>query len=98
MKAASAAMAVLVSGFAISLALGASGGPARPPGIDAQHWIIVSDKMGFVVTTPATYPPVAPAQALLVTPPAEGYFMIHVGNSWQRIIINDPIKGPGASG
>jgi hypothetical protein len=29
--------------------------------------------------------------------PAEGY-LVRVGNRWQRIIINDPIKGPGAAG
>jgi hypothetical protein len=24
--------------------------------------------------------------------------MVRTGNGWQRIIIQDPIKGPGASG
>jgi hypothetical protein len=37
-------------------------------------------------------------QALLLAPPAEGYFMVRTGNGWQRIIINDPIKGPGTEG
>jgi hypothetical protein len=37
-------------------------------------------------------------QSLLLAAPAEGYFMVRTGNGWQRIIIQDPIKGPGASG
>jgi len=37
-------------------------------------------------------------QPLLLMPPTEGYFMVHTGNSWQRLIIQDPLKGPGTSG
>jgi hypothetical protein len=38
-------------------------------------------------------------QALLLAPPAEGYFMVHTGNNtWQRLTIKDPLKGPGSSG
>jgi hypothetical protein len=35
---------------------------------------------------------------LFLTSPAEGYFMVHTGNVRQRLVIQDPLKGPGASG
>jgi hypothetical protein len=67
--------------------------------VDAQNWIPVSDKMGFVVTTPHVFPmPMPDRQVLFLTSPAEGYFMVHTGNVWQRLVIQDPLKGPGASG
>jgi hypothetical protein len=37
-------------------------------------------------------------QPLLLMPPAEGYFMVHTGNTWQRLIIQDPLKGPRSTG
>jgi hypothetical protein len=98
MKAIAATLLILLSVLTIHFALGASN-PDRPAGINAQNWLPVSDKMGFVVTTPHIYPaPVTDKQPLLLAPPAEGYFMVRTGNTWQRIIIQDPIKGPGTSG
>jgi len=93
MKVIYTAVLIIVSGFAIHLALGASG-PDRPRGVDAQNWIPVSDKMGFVDTSPHPFPP---ADAML-EPPTEGYFMIRNRNGWHRIIIQNPLKGPGTSG
>ena len=98
MKAIAASLLILASLLTIHFANGASS-PDRPPGVDAQHWIPVSDKMGFVVTTPRIYPmPMPDKQALLLASPAEGYFMVHTGNVWQRLTIKDPLKGPGTSG
>ncbi len=98
MKAIAASLLILASVLAIHLALGASG-PDRPAGVEERDWIPVSDKMGFVVTTPRIYPvPMPDRQVLLLTGPVEGYFMVHTGNVWQRIIVNDPLKGPGSSG
>ena len=57
--------------------------------------------MGFVVTTSEAFPGAlvtTDRQPLLLAPPAEGYFMVHTGNTWQRITIKDPLKGPGTSG
>jgi hypothetical protein len=55
--------------------------------------------MGFVVTTPRVFPmPMPDRQVLFLTAPAEGYFMVHRGNTWQRIVIQNPLKGPGSSG
>jgi hypothetical protein len=100
MKAITASLLILASVLAVHFASGASG-PDRPAGVDAQNWISVSDKMGFVVTTPKGYPGAlvtTDRQPLLLAQPAEGYFVVHRGNVWQRIVIQDPIKGPGTSG
>jgi hypothetical protein len=98
MKSLAVVLVVLASLLTIHFALGASG-PDRPPGVDAQHWIPVSDKMGFVVTSPRMFPmPMPDRQVLYLTGPAEGYFMVHTGNVWQRLVIQDPLKGPGSSG
>lgn len=51
MRTIAAALLILVSVLTIHFAFGASP-PDRPAGVDAQNWIPVSDKMGFVVTTP----------------------------------------------
>jgi hypothetical protein len=93
MKAIATALLILASVLTIHFALGASS-PDRPAGIEGHNWIPVSDKMGFVDTSPHPFPP---AEAMLA-PPAEGYFMIRTSNGWQRIIINNPIKGPGTEG
>jgi hypothetical protein len=37
-------------------------------------------------------------QPLLLASPAEGYCMVHRGNIWQRIVIQNSLKGPGTSG
>jgi hypothetical protein len=100
MKAIAASLLILSTVLAVHFALGASG-PDRPAGVDARRWIPVSDKMGFVVTTPQSAPGAlvtTDPQALLLAPPAEGYFMVHTGNVWQRLTIKDPLKGPGTSG
>jgi hypothetical protein len=100
MKAITAALLVLASVLTIHLALGASP-PDRPAGVDAGQWIPVSDKMGFVVTTPQSAPGAlltTDRQPLLLMAPAEGYFMVHTGNVWQRLTLKDPLKGPGTSG
>jgi hypothetical protein len=94
------ALLILVSVLTLHFALGAST-PDRPAGVDAQHWIPVSDKMGFVETTSDGYPGAlvtTDRQPLLLAPPAEGYFMVRTGNGWQRIMIKDPLKGPGTAG
>jgi hypothetical protein len=98
MKAIAVSLLVLASVLAVHFANGASS-PDRPAGVNAENWIPVSDKMGFVVTTPRIYPmPMPDRQTLFLTAPAEGYFMVHTGNVWTRIVIQDPIKGLGTSG
>jgi hypothetical protein len=100
MKAIAASLLILASALTIHFANGASP-PDRPAGVDAGHWIPVSDKMGFVVTTPQAVPGALVStdrQPLLLTPAAEGYFMVRSGIGWQRIALKDPLKGPGSSG
>jgi hypothetical protein len=98
MKAIATTLLILASILVIHFANGASS-PDRPAGVAEHDWIPVSDKMGFVVTTPRVFPmPMPDRQVLFLTAPAEGYFMVHTGHTWQRIIIQDPLKGPGTSG
>jgi hypothetical protein len=100
MKASAATLLILASVLAIHFANG-SPTPDRPAGVDAGHWIPVSDKMGFVVTASEGFPGsvvTTDRQPLLLAPPAEGYFMVHTGNFWTRITIKNPLKGPGSSG
>lgn len=98
MKVIYTAVLIIVFGLAIHVASGASS-PDRPAGVAERDWIPVSDKMGFVVTSPRLFPiPMPDRQVLLLTGPAEGYFMVHTGNVWQRLAIKDPLKGPGPSG
>jgi hypothetical protein len=99
MKAIAASLLILSTVLAVHFANGAPI-PDRPAGVDAGHWIPVSDKMGFVVTTPSIPGAIVTTdrQPLVLMPPAEGYFMVHTGNTWQRLVIQDPLKGPGTSG
>jgi hypothetical protein len=99
MKIIAATLLILACVLTIHFALGAST-PDRPAGVDAGHWIPVSDKMGLVVTTPGVPRAIVTTdrQPLLLMPPAEGYFMVHTGDAWQRLVIQDPLKGPGTSG
>jgi hypothetical protein len=99
MKIIAATLLILACVLTIHFALGAST-PDRPAGVDAGHWIPVSDKMGLVVTTPGVPGAIVTTdrQPLLLMPPAEGYFMVHTGDAWQRLVIQDPLKGPGTSG
>jgi hypothetical protein len=98
MKAIAASLLILASVLAVHFANGASAGD-RPAGVDPQNWIPVSDKRGFVVTAPRIYPmPMPDRQVLLLAGPAEGYFMVHTDNVWQRLTIKDPLKGPATTG
>ena len=100
MKAIAVSLLILAFVLTIHFALGASG-PDRPAGVAERDWIPISDKMGFVVTTPQSAPGAlvtTDGQPLLLMPPAEGYFMVHTGNVWQRLTVKDPLKGPGSSG
>jgi hypothetical protein len=87
------AVLITVSGLAIHLALGASS-PDRPTGIEGRNWIPLSDKMGFVDTSPHPFPPAD----VMLAPPTEGYFVIRNRNGWHRIVIQNPLKGPGTAG
>jgi hypothetical protein len=75
------------------------GVPDRPPGVDAGAWISLNARLGFVVAPhAANQPPGAGGNALLLAPPVAGYFMIRSETGWARVVIADPLKGPGAAG
>jgi hypothetical protein len=98
MKMIAATLLILGSILAVHFSLGAVG-TDRPAGVAAQNWIAISDKLGFVVLPPDTYPVVTPdKQPLLLTPTASGYFMARSSLGWQRLVIVEPLKGPGAAG
>lgn len=90
---------VLISGaLTLSLATGVTS-PDRPPGVSAADWSAVSDSLGIVlaphqdvVTTVGT------RQDLLLTPPIEGYLMVKQRGAWSRLVLVDPVKGPGPAG
>ena len=65
MKAITASLLILASVLAVHFASGASAGD-RPVGVPERNWIPVSDKMGFVVTTPHINPGVMDKQKCLV--------------------------------
>jgi hypothetical protein len=44
---------------------------------------------------PLPYPPQLGA---LLSPPANGYFMVKRGNRWVRLVVVEPFKGPGDAG
>jgi hypothetical protein len=93
MKIMTATFLICASTLTIHFALGASSG-GRPAAVEERNWIPVSDKMGFVVTSSHPFPP----PTVMLAPPAEGYFMVRTGNGWQRLVIVEPVKGPGATG
>jgi hypothetical protein len=98
MKTIAAAVLICTSILTIHFAVGAAG-TDRPPGIPAPNWIPINDRLGFVVMPPDTYPAGTPdKQPLLLTPAASGYFMARSGVGWRRLVIVEPLKGPGDSG
>ena len=98
MKTISLALLIFASLLFLHFALGAAS-TDRPTGVAAQDWIPVSDKLGFVVVPPDVRAVVTPdKQPLLLTPAAAGYFMARTEHGWQRLVIVEPLKGPGAAG
>ena len=42
--------------------------------------------------------PLAGAGGAILTPPTTGYLMVRRGGTWQRLILIEPLKGPGTAG
>ena len=90
-------MIVLASVLPASGALAADASN-RPAGVAEHNWILLSDRLGFVVVTPKDSTRIAPG-ALLAPPeavsaehmpPKKGYFVIRTPTGWQRLVISDP--------
>jgi hypothetical protein len=92
---------VTVVVIAICAALSAevipSDAPDRPAGVSAQEWIPVNERMGFIIV-PYKEPMLATKQELFLVPPLRGYFVAKRDQTWVRIQVVEPIKGPGAAG
>jgi hypothetical protein len=58
----------------------------------------VSDTVGFVVIPEKTSATVIASSALLLEPAASGYFMAKTATGWRRLVVVEPIKGPGTAG
>jgi len=73
--------------------------PNRPQGVEAKDWIQVSDRLGLVLAkAEPTGPMITSPQALLLSPPVGGYFMVKGSDGWARLIVIEPFKGPGGAG
>jgi hypothetical protein len=63
--------------------------PNRPPGVGANAWIPLNDRLGFVVTPETKFSVNASRNALLLAPPVSGYFMIRGASRWFRVVLVD---------
>jgi hypothetical protein len=87
-------VASLFAGYLVS----AADGPDRPAGVEAANWIQLNDKVGFVVIPERKSGPRVASAGLLLEPAASGYFMAKTPGGWRRLVVVEPIKGPGTAG
>jgi len=92
-------LSVLAVGAACALAQRA---PDRPPGVSAEDWVSINENLGIVLASSADNhggpPVVIPSQPLLLGVPANGYFMVRRANRWVRLVVVEPLRGPGDAG
>ena len=95
------ALIVVAAATAIPLAF-AQDETTRPPNVASEAWVPITDRLGTVLMAPAgsTGPPIISNRgALLLTPPAGGYFMVKdAGGEWRRLVIVEPLRGAGSAG
>jgi hypothetical protein len=72
--------------------------PDRPANVEPANWIRVTDTVGFVVIPERKSGPVVASGGLLLEPAASGYFMAKTPSGWRRLVVIEPIKGPGTAG
>jgi hypothetical protein len=58
--------------------------------LEGQGGVILQPRGGNVY--------VPPSNMLLLRPPLGGYFMVKRGDGWSRLIVVEPVKGPGDAG
>lgn len=66
----------------------------RPAGVAAADWVPVSNRLGIVLHHRKSPAVGSFDQALLLTPPVDGYFMVKVVDGWTRLVVIEPRKGP----
>ena len=95
------ALALVVAMVAIPHAVGQRAA-ARPPGVAANSWVAINEDLGIVLVSPV--PPDAKPQVrinpqtLLLAPPSNGYFMVRRADHWTRLVVVEPLRGPGDAG
>jgi hypothetical protein len=72
----------------------------RPSGVEERHWILISDRLGFVLTQKAATPSGAQSREVLIAPPdglsaelmppMKGYFVVKTQAGWRRIVMSEP--------
>jgi hypothetical protein len=104
-----AGLLVLV-GVVVALHAVGADAPNRPPGVSAAEWAPVSDTLGIVLVQQTvgagdvTFPdsqgkPTSQGLAgAILSPPTNGYFMVRRGGHWIRLVVVEPLKGPGDAG
>ena len=97
------ALAVMLLGLAATVSAFGTDASDRPAGVDARNWIAISPTVGFVVIidkggAPMVVPPGRGAGGAALVPPLNGYFMAKTAAGWQRLVVVEPVKGPGVAG
>ena len=98
MKGSLVAGAILAMALTVSPFVHSSDAPDRPPGVAKDAWVPINDHVGFVVVPYAKEPVRISPQVLLLTPPISGYFMLKSRSGWTRMVIVEPLRGPGEAG
>ena len=98
MKALVASILLIATSIGLSSAVGAGAPPDRPPGVASSDWVPLSSSLGLVLVHPRRVGTIPDATVLLLAPPAEGYLMVKRASGWVRVVIVDPLRGPGVSG
>jgi hypothetical protein len=96
MKAFVASLVLFATAVGLSSALGADA-PDRPPGVAAQDWVPMGERVGLVIVRSGTTGP-ADRTGLFLQPPVQGYFMVKGRDTWSRLVVIEPPKGPGPAG
>ena len=60
--------------------------PSLPPGVNADHWIVVGKGAGLVITDE----PVWTGGKWRSDGPIAGYFMVRRGDTWRRVEASAP--------
>jgi hypothetical protein len=70
---------------------------SRPDGVSMEEWMPISDNLGLVVVSQwpgaDAGPTIGSRQALIATPPINGYFMVKRGTQWTRVVVLEPVRG-----
>jgi len=79
---------------------------STPPGAASNAPMAEIDGSGTLIdrrnplssATGGTRVPLPSGQSLLLKPPVGGYFMVKGAGGWTRLVVFEPIKGPGDAG